>query len=66
MVSISIAIRQTKKNIVEILNKSGLPIDVIDMLLGELKEIVHTQAESEYQNELLKQQEEQKKNSKKD
>ena len=49
-----VVLRETRDKLVETLNASGLPIDAIDMLLGELKLTVHAQAEQEYQNELAK------------
>ena len=42
------ALRLTKAKITQALNESGLPIDAMDMMLGEIKLIVHTQAEAEY------------------
>lgn len=50
-------LRETKEKLVEVLNQSGLPIDVMDMLLSELKAVVHNQAQAEYEAELHKQQE---------
>lgn len=51
-----IGIRETKEKLLAVLNQSGMPIDVMDMMLGELKGIVHAQAEAEYQMELAKEQ----------
>lgn len=48
-----IGLRETRNKLVKDLNESGLPIDVMDMLVGELKMIIHEQAEKEYQ-EVLK------------
>lgn len=48
----SIALRETRDRIVETLNSSGLPIDALDMVLGEIKMIVHAQAEQEYAKQL--------------
>ena len=42
------AIRETKTQIVAVLNQSGLPIDVMDYILKEIHESVHRQAEDEY------------------
>ena len=50
-----IGLRETKDKLIKVLNESGLPIDVMDMLLSELKQVVHQQAEVEYQAELAKQ-----------
>ena len=47
-----VVLRETKNKLVETMNASGLPIDAIDMLLGELKLAVHAQAEAEYQAEI--------------
>ena len=44
----SVSFRETKDKIVDVLNGSGLPIDVLDMVLGEIKMVVHAQAEQEY------------------
>ena len=44
--------RETKDKIVDVLNGSGLPIDVLDMVLGEIKMVVHAQAEQEYAKQL--------------
>lgn len=44
----SVSVRETKEKIVAVLNASGLPIDVLDMVIGEIKLVVHTQAEQEY------------------
>ena len=49
---ISIAIRETRDSIIDKLNGSGLPIDVLDMVLGEIKMVVHAQAEQEYAKQL--------------
>ena len=49
-----IGVRETRGNIIKVLNESGLPLDVMDMLLGEIKSVVHAQAEAEYQAELAK------------
>lgn len=48
----SIALRETREKLVEILNASGLPIDVIDMVLGEIRTVVHAQAEQEHAKQL--------------
>ena len=58
-----IALRETREKIITVLNGSGLPIDVMDMLLGDIKMSVHAQAESEYQT-ALKMSEEKKNGSK--
>lgn len=44
----SIALRETRDKIVETLNNSGLPIDVLDMILMQIQSVVHNQAEQEY------------------
>ena len=48
----SVVIRETREQVIKVLNESGLPIDAIDMMLGELKTVVHAQAESEYAAEI--------------
>lgn len=48
----SVALRETRDKIVEILNSSGLPIDALDMLLIQIQTAVHTQAEQEYAKQL--------------
>lgn len=48
---ISVAIRETRDGIVEILNRSGLPIDIMDMMLMQIQSSVHMQAEQEYLQE---------------
>lgn len=48
----SVSFRETKDKIVDVLNGSGLPIDVLDMVLGEIKMVVHAQAEQEYAKQL--------------
>lgn len=48
----SVSFRETKEKIVDVLNGSGLPIDVLDMVLGEIKMVVHAQAEQEYAKQL--------------
>ena len=48
----SVSFRETKDKIVDVLNGSGLPIDVLDMVLGEIKMVVHAQAEQEYTTQL--------------
>ena len=47
------AVRDTKAAIFQVLNASGLPLDAQDLLLCEIKLIVHSQAEETY-NELLR------------
>ena len=46
-------VRETKQQIIDAMNASGLPIDVMDMMLGELHNVVHAQAEAEYQQEMM-------------
>lgn len=56
----SVKLRETRDSILQTLNNSGLPIDVMDMLLGEIRTVVHAQAEQEYiqqRAELTKQEE---------
>lgn len=48
----SVSFRETKDKLVDVLNGSGLPIDVLDMVLGEIKMVVHAQAEQEYTKQL--------------
>lgn len=56
--SFGVALRETREKIIETLNTSGLPIDAMDMLLGEIRAVVHGQAEQEYMIEMQKQKEE--------
>ena len=57
----SIALRETRRKLVDVLNNSGLPIDVMDMVVGDLARVVHQQAESDYQADLAKAEKEEKK-----
>ena len=41
------SIRNTREAIIGILNSSGLPIDVMELILGDVKATVHEQAERE-------------------
>ncbi len=45
---ISIAIRETKQELVEVLNNSGLPIDVMVMIVAGLFNSINEQAERSY------------------
>ena len=45
---ISIAIRETKQELVEVLNNSGLPIDVMAMIVAGLLNSINEQAEHSY------------------
>lgn len=45
---ISIAIRETKQELVEVLNNSGLPIDVMAMIVAGLLNSINEQAERSY------------------
>ena len=56
--TIAKSIRQAREAIVGALNSSGLPIDVMDMLLSLVQQAVHEQAEKEYREEELKEREE--------
>lgn len=56
-----IGLRETRNKLVMDLNESGLPIDVMDMLVGELKVIIHEQAEREYQEALKAEKEKEEK-----
>ena len=60
------AVRNTREQIVRILNTSGLPIDAMDLLIGEIKTIVHAQAENDYMQLMQKRQQEEKKEEKKE
>lgn len=51
---ISIAIRETKTAIVEVLNNSGLPIDVMSMIVAQLLSSINEQAEREYARDVEK------------
>lgn len=53
-IPISKAIRDTRDKIAEVLNNSGLPIDVMDLLMGEIKLSIHQQAEQMYLAEIEK------------
>ena len=50
----SMRLRETREQLMSTINASGLPIDVIDLMLGELKNVAHLQAENAYQMELKK------------
>lgn len=41
-------IQETKKRLVEIINDSGLAIDVVDLLIENIYNIVHRQMEEAY------------------
>lgn len=56
-IPISKAIRDTRDKIAEVLNNSGLPIDVMDLLMGEIKLSIHQQAEQMYLTEIEKKEE---------
>ena len=49
---ISVAIRKTREEIYETLNRYGIPIDVMDMLMNEIGRNVHKQAEEAYAKDL--------------
>ena len=51
---ISIVFRQTKKNIIETVNASGLPYDMVVYALKEVLKEAEEQAEKNYQSELKK------------
>lgn len=52
----SVAIRDTKNDLVSVLNNSGLPLDAMLYILKELVSSVTAQAEQEYRDELAKMQ----------
>ena len=42
------AIRETREGIFLALNRSGLPIDAMDLLLGDIRAEIHDAAETQY------------------
>ena len=50
--SFGMALRQTQEAIVNAINSSGLPLDAINLMLGEIRSAVSQQAQIEYQKEL--------------
>lgn len=40
------AIAKTRNDIVNVLNNSGIPLSVLDLLLGEIKTALHAQVEA--------------------
>ena len=49
---ISMIIRETQANIIDTINKSGLPIDVVALLIDEVSRAVHREADLSYQNDI--------------
>ena len=45
---ISVAIRYTRDKLLDVLNSSGIPIDILDMMLMQIQTAVHAQAEQAY------------------
>ena len=64
--SFAVGIRMTREKLLDVLSCSGLPLDVLDMLLGEIKTVVHAQAEAEYQQELARAEKEKKEQEEKE
>lgn len=52
------AIRETRENIIKLLNESKLPIDVLVMMLKDIHYSVAAQADQMYEELMLKQKEE--------
>lgn len=50
---ISISIRETKQELLNVLNASSLPIDIIDMIVSDMRRLIHNQAEEEYEKDLV-------------
>ena len=48
---ISVAIRETRDALLEVLNDSGLPIDVVVMILADIYAAIGKQAEDAYLRE---------------
>lgn len=46
---ISIAIRDTKEKLIDVLNTSGLPIDVLVYIVKEIYDVASAQAIAEYE-----------------
>jgi len=46
---ISVGIRETKTQIVDVLNNSGLPLEVMSYILKDILSVVEMQADAEYQ-----------------
>lgn len=49
---LSIAIRETRESMLGVLNDSGLPLDIISLILSEISNAVNVQAEQAYQKDL--------------
>lgn len=48
----SITLRETEQVVIDVLNNSGLPIDVIDSMMSKIAQAVSVQANQAYQQEL--------------
>lgn len=55
--TISKSIRDTRDKIVQDLNDSGLPIDVMVLIIGEIARAITVQADQAYADELRKEKE---------
>lgn len=49
---LSVAIRETRESMLGVLNNSGLPLDIISLILSEISNAVNVQAEQAYQKDL--------------
>lgn len=49
---LSVAIRETRESMLGVLNDSGLPLDIISLILSEISNAVNVQAEQAYQKDL--------------
>lgn len=49
MKDISIVIRETRQEIINVINSSGLQIDIVDMLIADMARGIHDLAEQNYQ-----------------
>ncbi len=57
--SFAAIVREIQGNIIQVVNaagEAGLPIDVMDMILRDISNGIHAQAEAAYQNELMQKQ----------
>lgn len=46
MLNIDKAIVKTRNDILNVLNNSGIPLSILDLLLGEIKTALHAQVEA--------------------
>lgn len=48
----SVSLRETEQAVIDVLNNSGLPIDVIDSMMSKISQVISAQADQAYQQEL--------------